>query len=248
MGSEPSRETLLVDGSPVLSYLLFDQGQQTADDALPMADLGVVVREVRAQMAGSWFSSPDDELTDALLADGATVVRHVQVMTCDVSGAIGPGPARSVPIVPIRGSSAQLAELSVRAYPPGHVDFDTSDAAEAQRPIDAMLGGTLIGSFMESASGMVTEDDRPVAVLVINRMPDHVTGGGPWVTEIFRDPNPAYRGFGTALLDRAIRILRSEGETSLSLAVTAGNPAREVYRRHGFELVASSRKLLIPVD
>lgn len=241
-------ETLFVDGAAVLSFVPADHGHPTADGAVPMAEAEVVVRAVRAQLAGFWFSSPDDRLTRALIADGATVVRHAHVMTCDLTRVQRPEADGDVPVVPIRGSSTRLAELNVRAYPPGHVDFETNDAAEAQRPIDAMLEGSLIGPFLESASGMATDAGRPVAVLIVNRMPDHAIDGGPWVTELFRDPDPSYRGFGTALLDRAIRILRSEGETSLSLAVTDGNPAREVYRRAGFDLISSSRKLLIPME
>lgn len=211
-----------------------------------MAKPGVVVQAVRAQLEGFWFSSPDDGLTDALIAGGATVVRHSHVMTRNVTRAQHPSTDASLPVVPISASTTELAELNVRAYPPGHVDFETNDAAEAQKAIDAMLDGTLIGPFMESASAMVTDADRPVAVLIVNRMPDHAIPGGPWVTELFRDPDPAYRGLGTSLLNRAVRTLRLEGETSLSLVVTDGNPALEVYRRSGFDLVASRRKLLIP--
>lgn len=250
MANEPPREELFVDGAPVLSFVPTDHGHPTADEAQPLVGVEgrVVVRAVRSQLGGFWFSSADDGLTDALIADGAFVVRHSHVMTCDVTRKQRSRAADQVRIVPIRASSNELAELNVRAYRPDHVDFETNDAAEAQRDIDAMLEGTLIGPFMESASAMVTDAGRPVAVLIVNRMPGHATATGPWVTELFRDPDPSYRGFGTALLDRAIRTLRSEGETSLSLAVTDGNPAREVYLRSGFVPVASFRKLLIPTE
>jgi GNAT superfamily N-acetyltransferase len=248
MAREPSREMLFVDGAPVLSFVPFDQGHPTADEAVPMAESGVVVQAVRAQLEGFWFSSPDDGLTNALIADGATVVRHSHVMTYDLTRTQHRSTGASVPVVSIRGSTSELAELNVRAYPPGHVDFETNDAGEAQKAIDAMLDGTLIGPFMESASAMVTDADRPVAVLIVNRKPGHGIASRPWVTELFRDPNPAYRGLGASLLSRAIRILRSDGETTLSLAVTDGNPALSVYRRSGFDLVASRRKLLIPTE
>lgn len=211
-----------------------------------MAEPGVVVKAVRSQLEGFWFSSPDNGLTDALIAGGATVVRHSHVMTRDVMRAQHPSTLASLPVVPISASTTELGELNVRAYPAGHVDFETNDALEAQKEIDAMLDGTLIGPFMESASAMVIDADRPVAALIVNRMPNHAITSGPWVTELFRDPDPAYRGLGTSLLTRAVRILRCEGETSLSLAVTDGNPALELYRRFGFDLVASRRKLLIP--
>jgi GNAT superfamily N-acetyltransferase len=247
MVSEPSRAQLFVDGEPVLSFVPIEHdGHPEADDAVPMAEPDVVVPAVCRQLEDCWFRSPDDGLTDALIAGGATVVRHSHVMTCDVTRTQRPRTGATVSIVPIGASSIELAELNVRAYPPDHVDFETNDATEAQEAIDAMLSGTLIGPFMTSASAMVTDAGRPVAVLIINRMPDHAIAGGPWVTELFRDPDPAYRGPGARLLERAIRTLRSEGETSLSLAVTEGNPALEVYRRSGFDLVASRRKLLIP--
>lgn len=246
MASEPLTEQLFVDGAPVLSFVMFDQGHPTADNARPMAEPAVVAEAVRTHLPGFWFSSPDDGVTNALIASGATVVRHSHVMTCDVTRVQHSHEDSPIRVAPIRASSTELAELNVRAYPPGHVDFETSDIAEARRDLDAMLSGTLIGPFLDSVSGMATDGDRPVAVLIANRMPDHGIGGGPWVTELFRDPNPAYRGFGTSLLSRAIRTLRGEGETSLSLAVTDGNPAIAVYRRFGFDVVASRRKLLIP--
>ena len=246
MGSETSTEQLLVDGVPVLSYVPFRQAHPTADEAIAIADLDVVVPAVLTQLAGCWFSSPDDTLIDALIAGGATVVRHSHVMVCDVRGHRPLHEARAVSVVPIDGSSAGLAEVSVRAYPPAHVDFETTVAAEAQVEIDALLKGTLVGPFMASASGIVVDDGRTVAALIVNRMPQNPVAGGPWVSELFRDPDLAHRGLGTVLLDHAIRALRAAGDVSLSLAVTDGNPAMFLYDRLGFETVTSRRKLLIP--
>jgi GNAT superfamily N-acetyltransferase len=246
VSSEASTEQLFVGGVPVLSFVPVRQALPTADEAVAIGDLDVVVPEVLTQLAGCWFSSPDDTLIDALLARGATVVRHSHVMVYDVRRhrPVHDGPA--VPVVPIDRPSAGLAELSVRAYPSSHVDFETAVVAEVQADIDAMLQGTVIGPFMASASGIVIDDGRPVAVLIVNRVPQNPVASGPWVSELFRDPDPAHRGLGTVLLDHAIRALCAAGEVSLSLAVTDGNPAISVYERLGFDTVTSRRKLLIP--
>lgn len=247
MVDEQSNEELLVGGVPVLSFVPFRQTHPTADEAVAMADLGVVVPAVLKQLPGFWFSSPDDRLTDALIAAGAATVRHSHLMGCDVTRDRPRAEVGAVSVVAIDGPSIALAELSVRAYPFSHVDFETTVASEAQGDIDRLLSGGLIGPFMPSVSGMVTDDGRPVAALIVNRMPASPVAVGPWVSELFRDPDPAYRGLGTVLLDRAIRTLGANGGLSLSLAVTEGNPAIAVYRRLGFEMVTSRRKLLIPL-
>ena len=90
-------------------------------------------------------------------------------------------------------------------------------------------------------------DSNPVvAMALINRMTGASPTGGPWVSEICRDPDPRYAGLGASLLRRVMVQLADDGESSLSLVVTEGNPARQLYERLGFRYVKSFRKLSIP--
>jgi ribosomal protein S18 acetylase RimI-like enzyme len=90
-------------------------------------------------------------------------------------------------------------------------------------------------------------DSNPVVALtLINRMPGEAPTGGPWVSEICRDPDQRYAGLGASLLCRVMAQLADGGESSLSLVVTDGNPAQQVYERLGFRYIKSFRKLSIP--
>jgi ribosomal protein S18 acetylase RimI-like enzyme len=62
--------------------------------------------------------------------------------------------------------------------------------------------------------------------------------GGPWIAELFR--HPAHPGTGRALLVHAMRAAAADGLPTLSLAVTAGNPAERLYRELGFERALSA--------
>ena len=75
---------------------------------------------------------------------------------------------------------------------------------------------------------------------------DNLTGGGPWVSDIFRDPPNQHRGLGQHLLRRAIHALSLAGESTLTLVVSAGNPARSMYERLGFVVLAERYKLALP--
>ncbi len=85
-----------------------------------------------------------------------------------------------------------------------------------------------------------------VALALINRMLAEPPAGGPWVSEICRHQNPRYAGLGAALLRQVMAQLAADGESSLSLVVTEGNPARQLYERLGFRYVSSFRKLSVP--
>lgn len=245
---EPGAHRLLVGDRPVLGFTTFLQERPTADDARALAPLDLVVPAVLDELAGMWFSSDDERLIDALMKAGATIVRHAHRLELDLSGE--PVDVGSVPesllVGPIDRSAAELAELSVRAYPAGHPDFSSPRPEAAAGELERLLSGSLIGPLMAGASGQVLDRRRLVAVCIINRSPNLSGPGGPWVSEVFRDPNASYRGLGTMLLRGAIASLSADGERLLGLAVTDGNPARAVYEKLGFHVVRSGRKLLIP--
>ncbi len=62
--------------------------------------------------------------------------------------------------------------------------------------------------------------------------------GGAHLTELHVHPNHRGEGIGGALLDAVEGAARSQGAPHLSLTTGSSNPARHLYERHGFEVVA----------
>lgn len=235
-------------GRIVLEYTFNQQERPTAEAAIAIGDLHEAVEAVFDNLGGWWLTSGDEELIDALLDAGATLARHVHLYTLSIGeGAVVPEAGLVDLVLGIDCSPLELAALAVRAYPSDHVDFETADIEEASQEFVHLLDGTLVGPLIASASGVVRSEGRLVAACLISRAEGPPPGGGPWVSDIFRDPAPAFAGLGRVLLRKAVSALAVMGETSLGLAVTEGNAAEGLYRRLGFRLVYSRRKLAIPL-
>ena len=241
-------------GRPVLRYLKEPGDPPTAGRAEPLGDRDDVVAAVLEELAGWLFITKDDALTDALLAAGCSMNREGALYSRDLV-ADPPDPSwRTERIGSFHGEpldlpAAELVAVSLAAYPPGHPDAETQDPVKVERDIDGLLSGSIVGPLMD-VSSVVRDDERDsspvVALAVINRMSGASPTGGPWVSEICRDPDPRYAGLGASLLRRVMAQLAVDGESSLSLVVTEGNPARQLYERLGFRYVKSFRKLSIP--
>jgi predicted N-acetyltransferase YhbS len=160
-------------------------------------------------------------------------------------------PARLL-LAPV-GSKPSAAVMPVirAAFPPGHPDHDPAadqPGAEAEF-VDPFVSGARMGPFLSDASALVVDELRGstvAAVLLLNRTPGRPPHGGPWVTDVARDPDPPYAGTGSALLRRGLRVLFDAGEAALSLVVTDGNPAALQYARMGFAEVAVSGRVRVP--
>lgn len=244
--SNAARE-LIHDGRVIATFVPFVQEQPTVDDVEVLVPIADAVPILLREFAGHWLTSRNDALTQALLEAGASLVRHGHRFRHDLEPiASTPGMPEGLSAGPITASSSTLGALSVIAYPNGHVDHETAVVADAARDLARLLWGELVGPFVEAASVQVNNGNDPVGVCIINRMPNGVGGSDPWVSEVFRRPDAAYRGLGTVMLVRSIKALSQSGESSLGLVVTEGNPAESIYRDLGFDLVRSTRKLQIP--
>ena len=226
-------------------------GSVGADDARALADLPDVVAAMLEQLTGWVVATEDDSLASALLEAGARQVRFSHLFSRDLV-ADPPDPSWAepplAPGVQLRPDGVALLEqgrLSVRAYPHGHADHDGDDPEYAAGQLARLYGGTYIGPVLD-CSVLAVDGDRLVGVLIVNRMPGAAPMGGPWVSEVFRDPHPRYVGLGTALIHRAMVRLSAQHEATLSLVVTDANPARSLYERLGFQFQASSRKVRLP--
>ena len=241
-------------GRPILRYLPEPGDPPTAGRAEPLGDLDDVVAAVLEELAGWLFITKDDALTDALLAAGCGMNRQGALYSRDLV-ADPPDPSWRTERIgffesePLDVPAASLVALSLAAYPPGHPDAETQDPAKVEKDIDGLLTGSDVGPLMD-VSTIVRDKERDsnpvVALALINRMTGASPTGGPWVSEICRDTDPRYAGLGASLLRRVMVQLANDGESSLSLVVTEGNPARQVYERMGFRFINSFRKLSIP--
>ena len=244
---------LEVDGDLVATYRPdAAQDRAAARDVEPVGPVGVVAAHLLVTWAGWYVTTENPQLEAALVAAGATLARHAHTYRWDLASRppdprwADPRLPDGVTLVPVERPVEELAALSVRAYPPGHPDHHATTVAGAAAELRRLLDGTEVGGFMPAPSRLAIRDGRVVAVALVNRIPGDPASGGPWGTELFREPGPDGAGLGGILLRRALAVLAAAGEASLGLAVTEGNPARSLYERTGFRHTGTSRRLLLP--
>lgn len=201
----------------------------------PVADFA---SRLRAEHGGETVDIRDGQLSAALVAGGASVGRRSFLMALDpLPEALDRGPFDGRVTV-MRPEPERCAPALLHAFPPDHPDYDPAiaDVAGAERAMASYFSGTVIGPFLADASSEATDlEGRVVGGIVIGRMPsDGSSPGGPWVTEVFVEPDQQGRGVGRALFARAVSELRAVGDSSLRLAVQVDNPARRLYARLGF--------------
>jgi hypothetical protein len=233
-------------GVPLLSYLPGRLDHRPAAEEVELLDGAGPEHAARllvATMPG-WVVSGPDALLDALISLGARVRRHAHVYSWDLRADPPPAewadqrPPSPLRVAPAAGRPAEdLLAAARSAYPAGHVD-DVRDPFPDLRDI---LAGSLVGPLLNRSEVMLA-GHRVVAALLLSDSPTD----GPWVSEVFRQPGPAYAGLGSVLLRRGLAHLAADDRTSLGLAVTAGNPARARYEGLGFRLVAESRTVFVP--
>jgi hypothetical protein len=252
-------ETLTVGGVDVVRYVKFGGEQPWADRAVLLVPVQEAVPLILTALPGWQFvpdldADPEDnaKLVDALLAAGATVSRHALGYTYPLGGEVIIPADWSHPVLPsdavlapITEVTEELVGLIQRAFPPEHPDHSIDD----WDPVDGLatlierqsLGPVLDGTIQVLRGG------RPLAALIINRFVGSPPYGGPWISDVFRDPDDLdARGLGGALIRRALALLAVAGEPALTLAVTAGNPAAQRYEALGFTRCWEALRLRLP--
>ncbi len=251
-GAAPAVRELRQGADLLGRYHRFDAEPPVAELFEPAGDLGRVVDAILSDLAGWSLTTTDDALAEALVGRGAVPTRHFALMSRDLrtwaptqeDAAMPPwldirhfGPSDEVP----RG----VIELVRAAYPPGHPDVELGGDDDIVHDIRRAQGGDRLGPLMDM-SALVFDQERLVGLVLVNRVPGEPPVGGPWITDVCRDPDRRYAGLGRSLLTGVIRACVEGGEPALSLAVTEGNPARLVYESLGFSVVAVTRKVRIP--
>lgn len=225
------------DGTPCADLLARRPGVGSIDAA----------QEILTILPGWLAATADDELADALLAEGASLVRHAHVMRRELAGDV-PAPSDWT-ILPFTDEAepprpwADVLPNFLAAYPPDHPDHIPGGRALVENYLIPYTRGGRLGPLISSASGLAVTTETVVGgILVVDR-----PGEGPWITDIWRGPDPEFRGSGAALVGWSIARLTRGGYPSLGLAVTDANArAREVYRRAGFILEQTAWTLRLP--
>ncbi|MCI4346850.1 MAG: GNAT family N-acetyltransferase [Thermoplasmata archaeon] len=125
-----------------------------------------------------------------------------------------------------------LDELDRRAFRGGADESLVADSPEGNRRVlERILGGEL-GRFLPEASMTIARGEELVAFLLTTEESARTAV----FADLAVDPGHRRRGLAGALLQQGFRALIALGYGSARLWVTATNvPARELYRRVGFE-------------
>ena len=185
----------------------------------------------------------DESAADALIAAGGVLARHAHQMRLPL-----PLPPFEHPefrpfnpdgTPPVPWTDALTAFIA--AYPPEHPDHLTGDGSLIDSYLVPYTSGAKLGPLICHASAIAVHDDYAYAgVLIVDR-----PGEGPWVCDIWRDPDPAYAGTGSDLLRWSAS--RLDGFAELGLVVTAGNTrAQRAYERVGFTVESTAWRFRMP--
>jgi GNAT superfamily N-acetyltransferase len=234
-------------GRPVLSFV---EGTRAGR---PYADLAEVlgpgaVEVILREMPG-WVVSGREDLGGRLLAAGGRRLRHAHNLSRDLRrDPAPPGWAETgYGVVPYDAvPAAEIFPAWRAAYPSTHPDHHaTDDAALLEQEFAPTLSGELYGPLLP-CGGLLLRENRVVAGVLVGALKGDPPLGGPWVFDVFRDPNPRFAGLGAVMLRRALALATLHGLPALGLAVTEGNPARRLYERLGFRHTRSSITVIIP--
>ncbi|PTL82787.1 GNAT family N-acetyltransferase [Vitiosangium sp. GDMCC 1.1324] len=242
------------EGAPVLTHML------TTREGRPWADLVWRIPGVEAPrcadallpaLRGWALSTNDEALAVALIGRGARVVRYAHSYSRDLRTAPAPStwetpemPA-GCRLTPVDRSAGELVPPLLMAYPPAHPDHSGWTPEEARQEVTRILAGEALGPFLP-CSALAVEGDTVIGACLITHREGTPPHGGPWVTQVYRNPAPRYAGAGAALLRRALWLATQAKLPALSLVVSDGNLARWVYERLGFLHVGASRTLVLP--
>lgn len=126
-----------------------------------------------------------------------------------------------------------LVPARLRAFAAGHVDHapTRAQAAVLARIVEGREAGPLLDC---SRLAVLSADAAVVGVALVTDAPVIGDDGGPWIADVYRDPDLRWAGLGTTLLCAVLTAAVDDGHDRIGLAVTDGNPARKLYERLGF--------------
>ncbi len=230
------------DGALVADYRLGNRSGRPAALDLRLHRLPAehAVPAILTALPG-WVVSAREDTGAVLLAAGGRLLRHMHQYTRDLGPDLG-DVTWAEPGIEVRAAasvaSSRLYDTWLAAYPPEHPDGgDDVSPANLEGLYDGRTLGPLLGF-----STVALDEGRVVGAVLVN----DAELLGPWITEVFRDPDAKYAGLGGRLLRHTLGLALLDGLPSIGLAVTEGNPARAVYERLGFRPGESFMTVVLP--
>jgi GNAT superfamily N-acetyltransferase len=215
--------------------------------SVPAAD---ALATVLADLAG-WRVSAVEDFGRVLVDAGGRPRRHGHVLSRDLTRDPAPPEWLDPPVpaglrlTPVDRPALDLARACFAAYPRDHPDYDHIPSPEhPEIELEEIVSGRLMGRLLDCSGLAVHEGGAVVGAILVNLTDGEPPTGGPWVSQLFRDPDVP--GIGGPLLRRALAVATRDGLPALGLAVTEGNPARRLYEAHGFAAVLSSLTVELP--
>ena len=259
LGNRRDRTALRDEDGRVL--LVYSLSADSRDDR-PLADgvwrpkevsVAEAVSESLDRLSGHAVSTSDSELADAWAGAGAERLRHAQVMSHALAGidALRSGAPEGLRTHRLTRRQLlrhadRLGSLMMTAYPPGHPDHRFTTVEHAARSLQLVADDQVLGPFLDVSQVAVLDHTVIGAALAVDR-PGTAPDGGPWVLDIFRDPDVAAKGVGRALLIAVLAAAKASGLPSISLVVSHGNNrALDLYAGLGFAEASTDWTLALP--
>ncbi|MBE3009074.1 GNAT family N-acetyltransferase [Microbispora sp. NEAU-D428] len=234
--TEERRTMLGADGVPVFSYL---EGVRDGSPwAYAIEDIGPGAADAITSGMPGWAVSAPVGLGRALLDRGARLLRHMNVMLCDlpIARPVADAAPDGFRLVPCDRSPAEIFPAWFAAYPPGHPDYRPRDGEKAlKEELVPLLSGEEIGPLLPCSVLAVRDEGEVVGGVLVTD-----SNRGPWIADVFRHPDRSPRGLGALMLSTVLVRAGADGLTGVGLVVTEGNPARRLYERLGFRVVDSA--------
>jgi GNAT superfamily N-acetyltransferase len=188
-------------------------------------------RAVLSELRGMRIAG-DVALGRALIAAGGRALRHAHLMSHDLVQRPDWRDPPGYRLTDVDRPARDLLDAYRAAFPPDHVDYRDEPPEATLATLESHVAGTEFGPLLRGSGLAVAPDGAVVGAILLGTLPGDPPVNGPWVIEVFRDP--AHRGVGRALFERALAIA---DVPVLGLIVTDGNPARGLYEELGFRLV-----------
>ena len=229
--------------------------QREVRDGRPMADFMVAkpgvpysaIAAVAITAMPGWLAGTEDpRLGAAFEAAGARRRRRSHLMTLDLLAAPvpPPEPPSGLLLEPAGGITDDLVGASLAAYGPGHPDHYGSREAEAAE-LRRIVRGEEVGPLLR-CSRIAWVGGRQVGAALVTDSGGEPPLGGPWLAQLFRDPDPRFGGLGRLLLTAAMHAAQADGLRTVGLAVSVTNPAVALYRDVGFARVRTMVTVELP--
>ncbi|HEY1376259.1 MAG TPA: GNAT family N-acetyltransferase [Gemmataceae bacterium] len=194
------------------------------------------------KLAQALLAPEDAALAGPLLCGGFRHVTSLWYLRHDLempAGLLGE-PERLTYTTLAAAGEATFAAVLARTYEGTH---DCPEISDARSPAEA-LAGHQAGGFDPERWWLASAGGEPAGLLLLNPSPD---GDGWEVAYVGVVPEHRRRGYGRELVVKGLVEAKAAGQPGVTLAVDARNrPARELYRRLGFE-AAESREVLLAV-